>query len=212
MLYKNLLLSFSREPFLDFDSRTLLFFSIGLGFGTSWMIFEVGKWRKILLLFLKVISCTKQARFSSFVWCFGQETLQEIFCPSSYRKRHCFCTSVNQTPLMSHYVSDSRNKVTIRLSAANTLFLFRIMQFIFNMFIFFDMMTLFWEFFYPWNSLILAASWVSPTLISLFQLLVQGMSDKLIWLRNLSHQRWNEHYVPQAKYVSHGKVLFLVRF
>lgn len=128
------------------------------------------------------------------------------------KKTNCFCTSVNQTPLMSHYVSDSRNKVTIRLSAANTLFLFRIMQFIFNMFIFFDTMTLFWEFFYPWNSLILAASWVSPTLISLFQLLVQGMSDKLIWLRNLSHQRWNEHYVPQAKYVSHGKVLFLVRF
>lgn len=90
---------------------------------------------------------------------------------------------------MFHYASDSRNKVTIHLSAANTLFLFCMMQFIFNVFIFFGMMTLFLEFLLSLKSLNIGCFLSFPKLISLFQLLVQSMLVKPIWLRNLSHQR-----------------------
>lgn len=69
------------------------------------------------------------------------------FLPFLIQKRiNHFCSSVNSTPFMSHHTSDSRNKVTICLSAPNTLLLFCMMQFIFNMPIFFGMMTLFLKF------------------------------------------------------------------
>lgn len=69
------------------------------------------------------------------------------FLPFLIQKRiNHFCSSVNSTPFMSHHTSDSRNKVTICLSAPNTLLLFCMMQFIFNMPIFFGMMTFFLKF------------------------------------------------------------------
>jgi len=90
---------------------------------------------------------------------------------------------------MSYYDTDSRDKVTICLPATNMLFLFCVMQLIFNMFIFFGMTILFWKFLLSLKFLNAGCFWTSPTLIPLFQLLVQSMSIKPLWLRNFSPQR-----------------------
>lgn len=146
MLYKNLLLLFSRDPFLDFNSWTLIFFSIGISSGNSSIMHEVGKWRQVSQGYF-LYKTSKGFNFCLMLW---TRNLARYFLPFLIQKKmSLFCSLLTWTRLMTQYVSDLRNKAaiwTIHLSGASTLFLICVMPMICNMFLFFGMMILFWIF------------------------------------------------------------------
>lgn len=110
------------------------------------------------MFFLKAISYRKQSRYLTGAlnkkpW----NTFPSLL--NIEEDKSFFFSSVSGTPFMSHYTSDSMNKVTIYLSPAYIPFLFCFILFIFNMFIILQHHDIILDFFsYSWNTLVLAAS------------------------------------------------------